>query len=129
MQISPETTPSMPSTPEIRIGILTLAGEKEDAGGNLKPKAIQTLPPRSRAPLSSPPPARAPEERGPADRWREERVALEIAFSCRRGKTVRDEVCGAPERCGGLEGQDLRFRSSVLQFAYPSYKCSTYLYS
>ena len=91
-QISPETTPLMPSSPEKRRGNLTLAGDIEDTGGteellDLSLKLYKALPPRSRAPLSAPPPARTPEERGPADRRREKRVALEIAlWHCRKGK-------------------------------------------
>jgi hypothetical protein len=77
MQISPETTPPMSSLPESCTNILTLTNDIEDAGEtkellDLKPKAIQTLPPRSQAPLSTPPLARTPEERGPVDRWKEE---------------------------------------------------------
>ena len=73
---------------------LTLAGEEDAAGEtkellDLRPRAKQALPPRSRAPLPSPSPARTMDGRGPAERRRRRRVALGIAFW---GKTVRDEV-------------------------------------
>jgi hypothetical protein len=75
MQISPETKPPKPLSPESCTSTLTLDGDIEDAGGmqkllDLEPTAIQALPPRSRALLSSLPPTRTPEERGPADRRR-----------------------------------------------------------
>jgi hypothetical protein len=73
MQISPQTLPPMPSSPEKRRGNLTLAGDGdiEDASRtkdllDLSLKLYRTLLPRSRAPLSAPPPARTLEERRPA---------------------------------------------------------------
>jgi hypothetical protein len=71
MQNSLEMTPK-PSSPENCTGNLTLTGVKESAAGrkkllDLTSTAIQALPLRSRAPLSSPPLARMAEERGPAD--------------------------------------------------------------
>ena len=95
MQISPETTPPLPSSPESCTGTLTLASDIKGAGGtkellDLKPKAIQALPPKGPGTPLIPTASKDAEVEGPSDRRREERVALEIAlFYYRRGKTVR----------------------------------------
>jgi len=96
MQILPETTPPLPSSPESCTGTLTLASDIKGAGGtkellDLKPKAIQALPSKEPGtPLIPAAASKDAEVEGPSDRRREERVALEIAlFYCRRGKTVR----------------------------------------
>jgi hypothetical protein len=79
--------------------------------GNLT--LIQTLPPRSRAPLSTPPLARTPEERGPTDRWKEERVALESSFfrSQEAAWTHLDDVQTPSRVTFGVERRSARAQS------------------